>query len=248
MDFRSLLTPLLTIFTFFVLLFLYTNFAGPIPFSVSSVTTNKTDTFNVTGEGKAVVVPDLALVSVGIQAEGNTVAIAQDEINKVITKASSAVKQLGVDEKDIQTTNYNISPKMDFREGSQKITGYSATTNLSIKVKDIEKVNSVIDAATANGANQVGGVTFDIADKTTARNKAREEAVKDAREKAQQAAKIAGFRLGRIVNYQEDFAGSIPPMPFNRVTMDSKEAGVPTQVESGSNEIKVSVTLSYDIE
>lgn len=244
--FYRLNTPFAWILTFFVLLFVYTKFVGPIPFSVNSVSTQKSTTFDVTGEGKVTVKPDVASVTVGIQAKGASVKLAQDQINTTINNVSEAVKNLGVDSKDIQTTNYNINPEYDYTAG-QKIKGYTASTNLQIKVRQVDKVNEVIDNATANGANQVGGIFFDVDDKTKAENEAREKAVEDAKKKAENAAKIAGFRLGRIVNYSENFGGRFDVIPMAR-TLDLKSTSeASTQVESGSTDITVVVTLSYDL-
>lgn len=233
------------IFVFFVLLFAYIKLAGPLPFSVSSVTTSKTDTFNVSGEGVAEAKPDIAAITVGIESRGNTVKSAQDQINAVINKVSAAIKELGVEQKDIRTQNYNINPTYDFQSGTQRITGYTASTNLFIKVRNIDQVNQVIDQATANGANQVGGISFEVDDKSKAENEARQKAVAEARKKAEDAARIAGFKLGRIVNYSENFAPGVRPIPM----MAIEAAGVPkdTSVEPGTSEIKVVVTLSYEI-
>jgi uncharacterized protein len=239
---------LIAIVVFFLALFAYTRLAGPIPFTVTTVTTTKTDTFSVTGEGKVSVPPDIAIISAGVQAQGATVKIAQDLLNKNINAVSSAVKSTGVSEKDIQTSGYNIYPQYDYRTGNQKITGYQASSTLTIKVRAIDSANSVIDAATAAGANQVGGITFDVDDKTAAQNKAREKAVADAKSKAENAAKIAGFTLGKIINYSEDFGGALRPMPMMAKADVVVGLGTPTQIETGTNEITVTVTLSYQIQ
>lgn len=245
---RVLLLPVIGATAFFILLFSFTKIFGPIPFSVNSVTTTKSDTFNVSGEGKVSAAPDVAFVTVGIVANGATVKATQDRINAAINKVSEALKSLGVDEKDIKTTNYNISTDYDYTGGPQRIKGYSASTNLSIKVREIDKINEVIDAATASGANQVGGIGFDIHDKHKLENEAREKAVADAKEKGENAAKIAGFRLGRIVNYSENFGGY--PIPIALRAQGAAEVidAKATQVEPGSNEIVVNVTLSYEIQ
>ena len=238
--------PVVGAATFFILLFTFTKLFGPIPFSVNSVTTTKSTTFDVTGEGKISVKPDIASVSVGIRTQVQTVKGVQDQINSTINKVSAAIKELGVDTGDIQTTNYSIYPDYDYSGSSQRIKGYSASTNLSIKVRDTDKVNSVIDAATSNGANEVSGISFEVDDETKAENEAREKAVADAKRKAQDAAKIAGFRLGRIINYSENF-GDVPrPIPLS-MGVQLKAQGTPTQVEPGSSEITVTVTLSYEI-
>jgi uncharacterized protein YggE len=244
---KQILTTLSILAAFFILFFVYTKIAGPIPFSVNSVTTNKSDTFSVNGIGKTVVKPDMAVVSVGIQANGSTVKQAQDQINSTINKVSINVKNLGIETQDIQTVNYNINPSIDYNNGSQRITGFQANTNLSIKVRDIDKVNSVIDAATLNGANQVGNITFGLSDRTKAEDEARQKAVAEAKKKAEDAARIAGFNLGRIINYSENFGGSPQPIMMDSKAIGGLGAGTPTNVESGSAEIQVGVTLSYEI-
>jgi uncharacterized protein YggE len=228
------------IIVFFIALFAYTKLAGPIPFTVTSVTTTKTDTFSVTGEGKASVPPDIAIISAGVQAQGTSVKTVQDQLNKNINAVSAAVKKTGVADKDIQTSDYSIYPTYDYRAGSQRIIGYQASSNLTIKVRAIDNASRVIDAATGAGANQIGGISFDVDDKTKAQNQARQKAVSDAKSKAENAAKIAGFTLGRVINYSEDFGNSPRPIPMM--------AKAETAIEPGSNEITVTVTLSYQIQ
>lgn len=232
---------------FFLLLFVYTKLAGPIPFSVTSVTTTKTDTFTVTGEGKAVVRPDIAVVNVGVQTNGSSVKQVQDELNRKSNSISEAVKRVGVKDADIQTSNYSIYPQYDYQSGTQRIIGYQASSNVTIKVRDIDRANEVIDGATAAGANQVGGISFDVDDKSKAQNEAREKAVADVKRKAQDAARIAGFKLGKIVNYQESFGDQRPPVPL-MARVESDKAAIPTQIEPGASEIVVTVSLSYELQ
>ncbi len=240
-------TTILSLIVFFVSLFLYTKFAGPIPFSITNVTSNKSETFTVTGEGKVSVKPDIATVNVGVQATGTTVKEVQDNLNKNINAVSAAVKQLGVDEKDIKTSNYNMYPTYDYTSNRQRITGYQASSNLTIKVRDIEKANSVVDGATGAGANTVGGISFDVDDKTKAEDEARKLAVGDAKSKAQLAAKTAGFTLGKIINYQESTGGNrIIPM-YAKAETGLGGATAPTQLETGSTDITLNVTLSYEV-
>lgn len=234
---------------FFGFLFAYTKIAGPFPVSMTSVVTNKSDLFSVSGEGKVSVTPDIAIVTVGVQANGSTVKAVKDDLNTRINAVSDGVKKVGVESKDIQTNNYSIYPTYDYKNSTQRITGYTANTNLLIHVRNLDTVNSVIDTATEKGANTVGGVSFDVEDKTKAENEARTKAVTEAKRKAQEAASAAGFRLGKIVNYNESFGGIVRPYPM----MDAASAkgmggGVPTQVEPGSQEVNLTVTLSYELQ
>lgn len=227
-------------------IFVYTKLAGPIPFSVSSVNTNKTDAFSVTGVGKASIAPSQATLRAGVVANGPTAKAVQDQMNTMINKVSEAIKNAGIDPKDIQTENYNVNPNYDFSDGSQKIVGYAANTNLIIKIKDISKANQIIDLVTQNGANQVGGLTFDNEDNTKAQTEARQKAVEDAKKKADEAAKIAGFKLGKIINYSEG-QGSEPPIIYARDAALPQGGGSAANVEPGTNEVVVNVTLSYEV-
>lgn len=244
---RFVVTFTLPILTFFVLLFAYTKIAGPVPFSVNSIVTTKTDIFNVSGEGTVIVKPDMAMLSAGIQARADTVKAVQDQINATINKVADSIKKLDVDQKDIQTSNYNISPIYDYQSGTGRITGYSASSALSIKVRNLDLINQVIDTATANGANQISGVSFSVDDKSKTEDEARQKAVAEVRKKAESAAQIAGFKLGRIVNYSESFGGEPRPLPY-AVGSVAEGAKLETAVEPGSSEIKVTVTLSYEIQ
>lgn len=240
-------TTILTLIVFFLSLFVYTKFAGPIPFSITNVTSNKSDAFTITGEGKVSVKPDIATVNVGVQATGTTVKDVQDNLNKNINAVSAAVKKLGIDEKDVKTSNYNMNPTYDYTAGKQRITGYQASSSLTIKVRDIEKANSVVDAATAAGANTVGGISFDVDDKTKAEDDARKLAVADAKAKAEAAAKTAGFTLGKIINYQESTGGYRPIMYAKADVAVGLGGGAPTELNTGSTDITLTVTLSYEV-
>jgi uncharacterized protein len=233
---------------FFFMLFFYTKLVGPIPFSVNSVSTTKSDSFVVTGEGKSTAKPDIAYISAGVTTSGSSVKLVQNDLNSKINAVSDAVKKVGVDPKDIKTTNYSIHPRYDYHNNAQRIIGYDANTNFSIKIRNLDSTNAVIDAATAAGANQVGGITFDVDDKTKAQDEARQLAVKEAKDKAIRAASIAGFSLGKIINYDESFGSAPRPIMFAKAdALAVSEAGTGTNVEPGSNEISVSVTLTYQL-
>lgn len=232
---------------FFIGLFAFTKLVGPIPFTVSSVVTQKTDVFTVQGEGKSTVKPDIAYATAGFTTTAPTVKQAQGDLNTNINRVSDAIKKLGVDAKDIRTSNYSIYPTYDYKATPRRITGYSASSSLRIKVRALDRVNDIVDAATANGANEVGGISFDVEDKSKAENMAREEAIAEAKKKADVASKAAGFSLGRIINYSENFGGPGPVRYDMKAARPMSGGGTETNIETGSAEITVSVMLSYEI-
>lgn len=247
---QTFLSSISVLVAFFLIFFLYTKVAGPIPFAVTSVMTTKTDTFTVTGTGKATVEPDIAYVTAGVKVTGSTVKQTQTDMNTKINAVSEAIKTLGIDEKDIQTTRYSVNPTYDYSRETQRITGYQANTSMQIKIRDLEKVNTVIDAATKAGANSIGNISFDVDDRTKAENEARKQASDEAKKKAENAASIAGFKLGRIVNYQESSDSNVRPIMYAAAGGEKSLASpqADTAIEPGSSDIEITVTLSYEIQ
>lgn len=240
-------TPIAAIAFLFVALFIYTKLIGPIPFFVNSVQTTKTNQFSATGNGKATAVPNTALLSLGVTKTATTVTDAQNQTNTVVNALISDLKNLGVEGKDIKTTNYSVYPDYDYAQGRQTIRGYTVTQNMEVKVKPIEKANSAIDLATKNGANMVGGITFILDDETKKKleNEARKEAVTNAKEKAQSLANAAGIKLGRIVDVQESGLGE--PIPMRSFALSAeKQLDAPTELSPGENTVSITITLSYE--
>jgi len=231
-----------TILFFFICLFLYTKFAGPVPFSVNSIQTTKNTLFSATGQGSATAVPDTADISFGITKQAPTVADAQNSANSVVNQIVRDLTNLGIQQKDIKTTNYSVSP--NYLVG-QTVNGYTVQEQVELKVKPIEKANQVVDIATKDGANLVGGVNF-VLDDATQKNleqQARIDAVKQAKDKAESLANAAGIRLGRIVDVQE--SGNPQPIRFQAQAAPSAD-NTKTELNPGENTVTVSVTLSYE--
>ena len=246
---NAIKTPVSIILAFFIILFLFTKFAGPLPFSINSVQTTKSTLFQVTGTGKVSEAPDSATVSFGTTKTASTIADAQNQTNTATQAILSALRGQGIEEKNIKTTNYSVNPNYDFTSGRQSITGYTVTQNIDVTIQPIEKVNAVLDILTANGANIVGQVSFTFSDskKQQLENKARELAVKEAKTKAEGLANAAGIRLGKIVDVSEQTNEEPRPiMPMALAKDEASAGGTPTQVTPGENSITLSVTLSYE--
>lgn len=224
--------------------FAYGKLGPGIP--ITSVVTQKQDLFTVTGEGKVTVVPDTAIVDLGITANLPTVKAAQTQANTIINKITDELKKLGIDPKDIKTSNYSVYPQYNYQQNN-RITGYQVNVSVTVTVREIDKVNEVIDAATANGANTVGGIqlTVDEEQQKTLTQQARDLAVKEAKDKAASLAKAAGITLGKIINIQEGFT---TPRPIYAKEMMAMGGGgqADTQISPGSTDITSSVTLFYE--
>lgn len=238
---------LIPIAVFLAGLFVVLKTAGPFPFSVTSTVTQKNDVFSVNGEGKVSVAPDIAYTSLGVEAQGPTVKQVQSYLNTSINSVVDALSKIGIKKEDIKTTQYSISPMYDYANGRQKLTGFQAHSSVRVTIKNLDLVNAVIDTATANGATNVGRITFDVEDKEKALNDARDLAVKDAKKKATDAARIAGFSLGRVINYYESEGSQPRPMMYAAEKMAGSADAVATNIEQGTSDITITVTLSYEL-
>lgn len=204
----------------------------------------------VNGEGKVTVKPDVALINIGVTTEKITVAQAQKENVDKMNAVTKAIKdQFKIDEKDIQTSQYSISPKYDWSDGRQRIIGYSVNQSISIKARDFDKLGDILAKATELGANSVSGPNFIVDDVEKYREDARKEAIDQAKDKARVLADQVGIKLGSIVNFSENNGGYPIPMydtaAGSRVSLE-KSVSAP-DIQSGSQDIIVDVTIIYEV-
>ncbi len=205
------------------------------------------NTIAISGEGEVFAVPDIAKVSIGMQAEAKTVEVAQAENTKVMNAIVAGVKELGIEDKDIKTNNYNINPKYDWTDGKSQVIGYYVNQSIEVKVRDTKNVSKVIQLAGEKGANQVSNLGFEIDDETGLQSQAREVAIKDAKSKAEELAGSLGVKLGKVVSFSESNASE--PQVY-RAEMSfgvSKDAVSAPTVELGENSIKSYVTIVFEI-
>lgn len=242
---QNIKASLLTVLFIFLGIFIYTKLAGPIPFSVNSIQTTKTNLFSVTGAGKAAGIPDTAQISIGVTKNASTVASAKEQTNSSANKIIEDLKKLGIPDKDIKTANYSVNPNYDYILGKQTINGYTVTQTLEINVSPIDIANKALDTATLDGANIVGGINFTFNEKTKKdlEEKARRDAVKMAKEKAESLSRATGIRLGRIVDVQES-GSSFEPRPIMMGALEAKSSD--TNLAPGENTINITITLSYE--
>ena len=238
-----------SIIIFFVLLFVYSKFGPSLPISV--LTQTKGEPMVVTETGKATVVPDIAKVTLGIEAQGQSLKQVQDSVNKKSKALTDSLKKLGIEEKNIKTSNYSVSPEYDYNQTPFRINGYRVSTSYEVKITDFEKVNDVLTIATETGANLVGNISFEVNEETKTKlmQEAREDAVKLAKEKAEGLAKAAGIRLGKIINVTESQGIDYPrPVMYTKeISLDSANSPSVPNVTPGETEISVSVSLSYEV-
>lgn len=238
--------PIITSIIIFVLLAAFFKFYGPIQLNVSTKSVTQPSPFSVVGEGTEYTTPDTAIVALGITIDANTVLEAQNKANKTINDIKNAVKKLGVEDKNIKTTNYNIYPNYDYSSNKKNITGYNVNIGISITTENMSTINDVIDTATNLGANEVRNISFDVKDKQKAIDNATKLAIKDAKEKAQKIAKESGINLGKLMNVYISESSNQWAKPMYSAADAGMGGGGGTEVEPGQTEIKVQATLFYE--
>ena len=201
----------------------------------------------VNGEGKVSAKPDIAMLNVSVVTERATVSDAQKENTASYTKIVEFLKKVGINEKDVKTTNYSIYPQYYYPENRKpQISGYQVRNTLEIKIRDLSKVDDVLGGVVSSGANEVGNVSFTIENPDALRQEARQAAIREAKEKAVELSKDLGVHLKRIVRFDEsDNGGTPPPIFYDKAASYGTGAGGP-ELSQGEQEIKVSVTITYE--
>lgn len=202
----------------------------------------------VVGAGEASAPPDTAFITVGVQVTQPSVEAARSEAARSAAAVIAAVKKAGVEDRDVRTTQFSISPNYVYpRDGGEpKITGYTVSNTLELKVRKLDALSAVIDdAAEAGGdAVRVNSVRFDIDDPTKLYEAARALAMKDARAKAEQLAALGNVKLGKPISIAETQAER-PIQDTVRSAALAKEA---TPIEAGTTAITVTVSVRWAIE
>jgi uncharacterized protein YggE len=206
----------------------------------------------VTGEGKVTVTPNLATLSLGVEATAETVAEAQSQAAEAMDSVMTALTDNGVADDDIQTQYFSIYPqtRWDDENNEEIVTGYRVTNMVTAKIRDIDNVGAIIDAVAAAGGDltRISNIAFSVDDPSIYYEEARAEAMADAKAKAEQLASLAGIELGGPTYIYE---GSVStPVIYRDMGMAVPTAPVEysTSVSPGELDITLNVQVAYAIE
>lgn len=205
------------------------------------------ETITFSGEGKSIGVPDIASITLSVITEKMTAKETMTENAKITNEVIKFVKEAGIDEKDVKTQSFILSPRYDWVEGKRIFRGYQLTSTLAVKIRDLEKISDIIDGAVSRGANQVGDIQFVIDDPEKLKEEARNEAIESAKEKAQSIAKATGLKLGKIVSFSEAVTPQDYLSPYYLEMKEGVGGGPSPEIEKGSQEIEVNVSLTFEL-
>jgi uncharacterized protein len=201
----------------------------------------------ITGHGEVHSRPDLAIVTIGVMTQAGTARDALDSNTAAMERVFAGLRTEGIDDKDMQTTNFTISPRYDYGQNNNqtpKLIGYDVVNSIVVTVRKIDAVGRVLDVAVSDGSNQINGVMFSIADPEPLRDKARQAAVADAERKVKLYADAAKLKLGEIMTLSE--SSFQPPVPVMTKSLRADGAGnVP--IAEGEQMLAVDVNITWEL-
>lgn len=207
-------------------------------------------TIVVSGEGKVSAIPDTAVINYRITNTAPKVSTAQEETTKTGNITLAILAKEGIEKSNIKTTSYSINPRYEYRPcvsgvcPPAKITGYTVTQSVSVRIHDTKIVGTILSALGSAGVTNLNGPSFTVSDTTALENQARAKAIVKAKAQAALLASQLGVRLVQIVNYTEN--SSTSPRPFLYTTSMSQKNS-PT-IPTGENEYVKNVSITYEIQ
>jgi uncharacterized protein YggE len=204
----------------------------------------------VSGYGEVTSTPDTGFFNVGVEVRAGSVAEARDGAAKAAEKVIASLKANKVDDKDIRTTGLSINPQYDYSKGGEpRITGYIVSNSVEVKVRKLDSFSKVIDDAAAAGGDdvRVNSVRFGLEDDAKAIEEAREEAMTDAKKKAEQLAKAGGVGLGKplSISEQQSAGGDLLSEKLRQVPATGLASDTSTPIQPGTGKITVNVTVRW---
>ncbi|WP_204114903.1 SIMPL domain-containing protein [Shimia biformata] len=218
----------------FAVIFLVAGLSGPAFADAGRI--------EVTGIGTVEAAPDMAVITLGAEAQADTARDAMQQVSDITHAILSRLGRAGIAPRDMQTSDLSLHPVWsNYNSGdTRRITGFSASNRVTVRVRDMLALGGVLDAVLKDGANQFSGLQFTVQNPKPLMQDARRAAVADAREKAELYAEAAGVKLGAVVLISE--AGSPAPRPvMMERAMAADSAGVPVAAGEVSLEARVSV-------
>jgi len=216
---------------------------GPASAAPVNAADPATHTISVSATGKVTIVPDVARVNLGVTITKPTVKAARSAAAAAMTNIIAAVKAQGIADADIQTVGLNLYPQ--YANGSStRIAGYSISNQIQITIRDLDKAGDVVDTATAKGATEVNGISFELADPAKAMNDARASAVAAAQASAQAMATAGHVTLGSVVSISD----TNPATPINYGAVKGAALdSLATPVQVGTQDVSVLLTVVFAI-
>lgn len=216
------------------------------------------NTITVSGQGYATSTPDIAEFTFSVSQDDKTVSAAEAPVASKMQAILAGLKGLGIADKDIQTSGYDVYPKYHYENaacpagaycpsGRQILDGYTVSESVTVKVRDMDNAGQALALVGDKGATNVSGLSLTLDDPNAPFESARLSAIDDARAKADMLAKRLGVRLGKVVAYDDGSSQGPGPVYSLAKGMGGADAAVAPPIPTGENKVSATVSVTYEI-
>lgn len=204
---------------------------------------------DVSATGEVTRVPDIAIISAGVQTLQPTATAAIEDNAARMERVRAALKRAGIEDRDIQTSSINLNPEYQYDQNRPpKLTGYRATNTVNVKFRDLKRTGTILDALVAEGANQINGPNLSIDKPESALDEARTKAIANGRARADLYARALGMRVVRLISVSEGGGYNVPPPMPMVAQMAERSAGADSKIDPGTQQLQVNVSMSFELQ
>ena len=219
--------------------------AQTVPVQVPVMTGTRLD---VSATGEVTRVPDIAIISAGVQTLQPTATAAIEENAARMERVRAALKRAGIEDRDIQTSSINLNPEYQYDQNRPpRLTGYRATNTVNVKFRDLKRTGAILDALVAEGANQINGPSLTIDKPEAALDEARTKAIANGRARADLYASALGMRVVRLISVSEGGGYNVPPPMPMMAQMAERGAAADSKIDPGTQQLQVNVSMSFEL-
>ncbi len=205
-------------------------------------------TLSISAEGSVNREPDIAFLNAGVQTQGETAQAAMSANSAAMNGVFDALAAADVDRSDMQTSNFSLQPQYDYsnRQSGEppRLTGYQASNQLTVRVRDLDNLGETMDALVSAGGNTFSGLNFALEDDRAAKNAARDIAMKEAIARAELYAAASGYEVARVVTINE--SGGFSPQPMAMMA-EARSMDRSTPIASGEVGYSVTVNVTFEL-
>ena len=217
-----------------------------VPVQVPLISGTRLD---VSAIGEVTRVPDIAIISAGVQTLQPTATAAIEENAARMERVRAALKRAGIEDRDIQTSSINLNPEYQYDQNRPpRLTGYRATNTVNVKFRDLKRTGAILDALVAEGSNQINGPNLTIDKPESALDEARTKAIANGRARADLYARALGMRVVRLISVSEGGGYNVPPPMPMMANMEARSVGADTKIDPGTQQLQVNVSMSFELQ
>ena len=204
---------------------------------------------DVAATGEVARVPDVAIISTGVVTRAPTATAAIQQNSARMERVRAALKRAGIADKDIQTSSISLNPDYHYEQNKPpRLTGYTASNQVSVRFRDIGDTGKILDALVAEGANQISGPNLTIDKPEEAMDEARLKAIAAGRARADLYARALGMRVVRLLSVSESGGHAVPPPMPMYARVEAMSADASTKIDPGEQKVQVSVAMSFELQ